>query len=392
MLGLPEMQGKEDFLAATDYREAPSLDHIIRPFKEAIQGNRHLLMLLDRSIEESKLTKYPVAFKNLDELCSLLNTITQNALPYSEGSYTAGPFVTLFEPLANTNSGRSLFNETEFNRQIRDLLDGWALYLNSDESAAYLNTEAPTGWFCEAAAKKIDLEAWEHDKSKPHYGFHSWNMFFERRIAPGARPIAAPDDNTVVAAPCESMLQRYESDVASKATFWIKEQPYSIEDMLDCSPANAERYVGGSCVQGWLSSTNYHRWHSPVNGVVKSIRLIENTYLTVSPEIDSPSMTKSMAYLSHLATRSLIEIESEAGHRVMMVFVGVAEVSSCKPTVREGQSVKKGSEIGTFSYGGSSYVMLWEKGANFKLTKEASSMLGDKKKTQLVRGQLGTID
>jgi phosphatidylserine decarboxylase len=42
--------------------------------------------------------------------------------------------------------------------------------------------------------------------------------------------------------------------------------------------------------------------------------------------------------------------------------IGITEVSTCDITVKEGQYVKKGDEIGMFHYGGSTHCVLFEKG------------------------------
>ncbi len=44
-----------------------------------------------------------------------------------------------------------------------------------------------------------------------------------------------------------------------------------------------------------------------------------------------------------------------------MAFIGVGmdEVSTCEITVKEGQHVKKGDELGMFHFGGSSHCLLF---------------------------------
>ena len=45
-----------------------------------------------------------------------------------------------------------------------------------------------------------------------------------------------------------------------------------------------------------------------------------------------------------------------------VVPIGMAEVSSCVVTVQEGQSVKKGDQIGYFQFGGSTHCLVFRKG------------------------------
>jgi len=44
-----------------------------------------------------------------------------------------------------------------------------------------------------------------------------------------------------------------------------------------------------------------------------------------------------------------------------IVFIGMAEVSSCEFTVSKGDKIIKGQEIGMFHFGGSSHCMLFRK-------------------------------
>jgi phosphatidylserine decarboxylase len=48
----------------------------------------------------------------------------------------------------------------------------------------------------------------------------------------------------------------------------------------------------------------------------------------------------------------------------------MAEVSSCIITVKIGDKVKKGQQLGFFMFGGSSHAILFEKKPNLKFRKE----------------------
>ena len=50
----------------------------------------------------------------------------------------------------------------------------------------------------------------------------------------------------------------------------------------------------------------------------------------------------------------------------LMAFLGVGmcEVSTCDITVKEGQHVNKGDELGMFHFGGSTHCLLFRKGVN----------------------------
>src|SRR5665648_680003 len=50
-------------------------------------------------------------------------------------------------------------------------------------------------------APEFGVEHYQHDSADPHWGFTSWNDFFTRRFRDGVRPVAASDDDNVIAEP-----------------------------------------------------------------------------------------------------------------------------------------------------------------------------------------------
>jgi phosphatidylserine decarboxylase len=73
--------------------------------------------------------------------------------------------------------------------------------------------------------------------------------------------VASPDDDKVVVGACESTPYGISTDVKRQDRFWIKNQPYSLEDMV-ANDDSVDQFVGGTVHQAFLSATNYHRWHS----------------------------------------------------------------------------------------------------------------------------------
>jgi len=198
--------------------------------------------------------------------------------------------------------------------------------------------------------------------------------FFTRRLHPEARPVASPDDDNVVANACESKTYHVAREVKLRDRFWIKAQPYSVMDMLAHSPL-AEQFAGGTIYQAFLSALSYHRWHSPVSGVIRRAFVEDGTYFSevlweknggadIDVEIEKSGISTAQGYLTALATRAIIFIEADNPAIGLMAFVGVGmdEVSTCDITVKEGQRVKKGDELGMFHFGGSSHCLMFRKG------------------------------
>ncbi len=231
-----------------------------------------------------------------------------------------------------------------------------------------LSTNCPRGWKSEAAQARVGMAEFEHDPNDPHWGFGSWNEFFIRRFRPGARPVAAPDDDKVIVSPCESTPYRIARGLKRQDDFWIKGQPYSLTDML-AGDLGVDDFVGGVVYQAFLSAFNYHRWHSPVSGTILRARTVEGTYFSeAESEGEDPiGPNNSQAYLAHVATRAIIHIKADdpaIGHTVVMP-IGMGEISSCviDDRIKSGARVAKGDELGYFQYGGSTVCCLFRSGA-----------------------------
>lgn len=207
------------------------------------------------------------------------------------------------------------------------------------------------------------------DESDEYWGFKSWNDFFARKLKRDVRPVhGIKDPNTIVSA-CESTPYRLDKDPKFRDTFWIKGQPYSLQHMLNNEPI-AKSFVGGTVYQAFLSTMNYHRWHVPVDGTIKKAYVAKGAYYAeaLSEGYDPTGDVHSQSYLTNVANRAIIIIEAKSAFvgTVAFIAVGMAEIASVEIDVSEGDEVKKGDPMGTFKFGGSSYVMLFQKDVNIK--------------------------
>jgi len=64
--------------------------------------------------------------------------------------------------------------------------------------------------------------------------------------------------------------------------FWLKDDVYSLVDMFGADQYDkhhlALHFEGGTIYQAFLSALFYHRWNSPVDGVIEDIYSIDGTY------------------------------------------------------------------------------------------------------------------
>jgi phosphatidylserine decarboxylase len=296
------------------------------------------------------------------------------------------PFNTVLAYPMATAAGITLFARPDVNQHIRDILKSWAIFLESTASTSVLNSDSK-GWLCQEAldamARVVSdatptmptsfAQAYICDPAVSAYGYKSWDDFFTRRWREGVRPTASPEDDNVICNACESQPYRTAYKVKLQDEFSLKDQPYSLLEMLDNDPL-ALQFNGGSVYQAFLSALSYHRWHAPVTGKIVKILHIPGTYFLQNvfqgfanknsagescPDPAAPN--NSQAYLCQKATRLLIFIQADDVRIGLMavLLVGMAEVSSCEAFVKEGQRVRKGDEIGTFHYGGSTHCLIF---------------------------------
>ncbi|KJK63195.1 Phosphatidylserine decarboxylase [Aspergillus parasiticus SU-1] len=229
-----------------------------------------------------------------------------------------------------------------------------------------------------------------------HWGFKSWDDFFTRNFIDydKLRPVYAPDDDSWVVSACESKPFALQTNVKAYDTFWLKGQPYSVYEMLD-NEEEAEQFVKGTIYQAFLSATSYHRWHSPVNGTIKKVKLINGAMFSdptitgfMKPDGPDPvAPDRAQGYITNVATRALIFIEAPGLVGLMCVVeVGMADVSTCEVTVDQGDTVSKGQEIGMFHHGGSTHCLLFREGVN--LTWVTNAFTGVSSQNVPLRGDL----
>jgi phosphatidylserine decarboxylase len=297
-------------------------------------------------------------------MLQMMNRIVTQAPQFNKTGLVGFPMNTILNWPMGTQAGASAFLNPKVNRQMKKILQHWAVFLKSPDSLYVLNDDPQKGWFGKDAREAMPnfVKDFVCDPKLPYYGFASWDDFFTRRIRPGRRPVASPGDDTVIANACESAPYKIARNVQLRDRFWIKKQPYSLYHMMAGDPL-ANQFVGGVVYQAFLSALSYHRWHSPVSGKIIKTKLVDGSYFAEaqSEGFDPAGPNRSQGYITQMAARALIFIEADNPDIGLMcvVFVGMAEVSSNEITVYEGQRVHKGGQLGMFHYGGSTHTLIF---------------------------------
>jgi phosphatidylserine decarboxylase len=370
---LPNQQDLEQWLAGHAQRvDERGVDHPLHPaaadLKALLDDDPVLGMYVRRMIEEVPTSK-PYTRRHLtspEQLVHLLDAVMTMAPEFGDEAVTL-PMNAVLDWTMGTPSGFAFYRDPRVNAALKAILQAWGDYLSSPASLTALN-DSPTGWTSPAAAQAIGIEQYEHEPDDPHWGFDSWNDFFTRRFRPGQRPVAAPDDDHVIVNACESTPYALRTGVQRHDTFWCKQQPYSLHDLLAGDPS-IDAFIGGTVYQAFLSATDYHRWHSPVSGTVLSARVVDGTYFSEA-DSEGPAAVEaqnSQGYLAHVATRAVIVLRADEPSigQLAVIAIGMSDVSTCvlHPDLAPGRHLSKGDELGHFAFGGSTHCLVLRPGA-----------------------------
>ncbi|HEY4451734.1 MAG TPA: phosphatidylserine decarboxylase family protein [Solirubrobacteraceae bacterium] len=346
------------------------LHPVVRELQELMDSDPVVRMYMNEMVAQVPSTKrYSKRHvESVEQLLRMINEVLTMAPEFgSQGAMVVTPLGGILDWSMGTPAGFAAFRDPRVNALLKQILTVWCEFLSSAESLYVLN-ESPSGWMSPEARRTVGIEQFEHDPQDEHWGFSSWNDFFTRRFKDGERPVASPDDDKVIVSACESTPYGITVDVQRQDRFWIKSQPYSLEDML-ANDESVDELVGGTVYQAFLSATNYHRWHSPVAGRILRAFVQEGTYYSEadSEGKDAVEPTNSQSYLAHVSARAIIVIEADDPVIGVMAFVavGMVEVSSCKiaSKLEPGYRVEKGEELGYFQFGGSTHCLVFRPGA-----------------------------
>ena len=180
--------------------------------------------------------------------------------------------------------------------------------------------------------------------------YSSFNDFFTRKIKPDSRPV--PEDLDVLISPCDCLATVY--PIQENTTFSIKNTEYTLRSLLR-SPRLAKRFRGGYAYILRLTVEDYHRYLYSVSGKQSKNNHIDGTFHTVNP------IANDYLPIYKENTREYTVIHSKEFGDVLQMEVGallVGKISNHKQST----VVTRVEDKGFFEYGGSTIVVLTQKG------------------------------
>ncbi len=365
---------------------------ITQQLVDMVENNAELKSLLTEAIKKGKAI-------NPDKETNPAQTL-EEYYDFIEWSTTAMPWSVLKQP-----DGVSLYDKIDQSLDyfyfINDIpleqLDGKGLYNNSlqyiepyrtwlinycKEWGKYLST--PDSWKSEYAqtVQKDPSFGLQNGWYESSENWHSFNDFFCRYLSsPDMRPIAEPDNDAIVSSPADSKPQGVwnidaNSDIVQKEGVAIKSKVFnSVAKLIGEQSAYANSFAGGVLTHSFLDVNDYHRYHFPMSGVIKELKVIAaddaaGGFLTWDAEKKKYMLACDVPGWQSIETRGLAVIETADYGLVALMPIGMSQVSSVnfEKNLKVGDTVKKGDMLGYFLFGGSDFVLIFQKGISFSLS------------------------
>ena len=184
----------------------------------------------------------------------------------------------------------------------------------------------------------------------PQQDYSSFNQFFARKINPSARPIDKRSD--VFVSPADGKILAFET---LRGSFFVKGIKFDVARFVQNNTL-ANSFVDGSLAIIRLAPPDYHRFHFPASGRLSALVKIGGAYFSVSPIALS-----AIADIYLQNKREYLIISTELFGDVIMAEVGATMVGSIIQTYTT-QTATKGQEKGYFKFGGSSVVLIFQRG------------------------------
>jgi phosphatidylserine decarboxylase len=205
------------------------------------------------------------------------------------------------------------------------------------------------------------------------YRYRSFNGFFTRSLAPGARPVDL--DPSVLVSPVDgtvSQIGRIEDGRLPQA----KGHSYTVEALLACAEY-AQRFAGGAFATVYLAPYNYHRIHAPLAGALRAAWYTPGSLFSVNavtaaavPGLfarnervscvleESLPGTEPMSYALVLVGALLVGSIETVWHG--QITPRAARVAASLPltTERAPLALPRGAELGRFNMGSTVILLL----------------------------------
>ncbi|GAN33551.1 MAG: hypothetical protein DYG83_09550 [Candidatus Brocadia sp. AMX2] len=306
---------------------------IVKELQKIVESNDDLRLNLEKALKEQEKGSYwhnrkmEDIFDFFDDWLVFLPT-TDNPEKYSY----------LFNEIYRRNQNiRMLLRQPLFIDWLEKFVIGRGNFMDSEKSAGNIKE-----WVEDSTVNIGEYEV-------PSGGFKSFNDFFTRKIKSGARPIYMPNDDSIITSPADCTISKIREKLNTETIFEVKDEIFDVKKLLDNSTL-ANRFLNGDGAICFLMPSDYHRFHSPVNGKIIEVKQSGGLYFAAQDWTNYFFERRRGYFLMETSRYGIVGI----------VPVGLADISSINFVRKENDIVQKGDELGFFAYGGSAIVLLFE--------------------------------
>ncbi len=182
--------------------------------------------------------------------------------------------------------------------------------------------------------------------------YSSFNKFFIRRFKEGKRPFAKGDDFPAFS---EARYFGYES-LTDDETIPVKGKYLTAKALLANTKWDSF-FEEGPCLLARLCPVDYHRYHFPDKGEILDFYPVEGALHSVNP-----LALKKVPEIFSINERTVTILETEQFGKLAYVEVGAICVGKIVQSRAMSGSFERGEEKGYFLFGGSTVIVLGEKG------------------------------
>ena len=143
-----------------------------------------------------------------------------------------------------------------------------------------------------------------------------------------------------------------------------------------------EQFEGGTAIVIRLAPWDYHRFHFPLDGIPSAPRVVAGRFDSVSPTVYRAGIQPL-----EIIERHIVEFRTDKASTVAIVLVGALFVGVIVETYSPGTKQLQGDEMGYFEYGGSTMVMLFQKGT-ITVASELIAASAEGKETPVKMGEV----
>ena len=398
-----------------DPNENPAYGQKTLELISIVENNPNIKSMLIKSIEQAKVVnpdKNTNPAQTLDEYYDFV-TWAETCMPWSILPNT--PYPSLYDkidqsldyfyfindqPLAELE-GEGLYNNSlQYVKPYTDWLvsfnKAWGLYLDT-----------PGSWKDEyyqmaMADDRFGLSGdWYEDLSN----WKSFNQFFARYLkSPDKRPIDYPEDSTIVVSPADAKPQgvwqiNINSNIVETSGVSIKSGTLtSIIKLIGEDSQYENEFAEGTMTHTFLDVQDYHRYHFPVGGIIREVRIITDEeavggIITWDETNQRYMLNTSVPGWQAIETRGCVIIETEKFGLVALLPIGMSQICSInfEENIQEGTHVNKGDMLGYFLFGGSDFVMIFQKESGFILEPFKEANIGQPYQHLLMGEKYGVL-